>query len=51
MTEGRHSARLVLQGHIIDSMMLPQVMDIVMDLGGNFTDRAEGPRPGRDRRA
>ena len=37
MTEGRHSARLVLQGHIIDSMMLPQVMDIVMDLGGNFT--------------
>ena len=37
MTEGRHSARLVLQGHIIDSMMLPQVMDLVMDLGGNFT--------------
>ena len=31
-----HSAHLVLQGHIIDSMMLPQVMDIVMDLGGNF---------------
>src|SRR5437667_249474 len=37
VTEGRHSARLVLQGHIIDSMMLPQVMDMVMDLGGNFT--------------
>ncbi|HEV3406248.1 MAG TPA: TIGR00300 family protein [Candidatus Dormibacteraeota bacterium] len=37
MTEGRHTARLVLQGHIIDSMMLPQVMDLVMDLGGNFT--------------
>jgi len=37
VTEGRHSARLVLQGHIIDSMMLPQVMDLVMDLGGNFT--------------
>src|SRR6266545_1233423 len=37
VSEGRHSARLVLQGHIIDSMMLPQVMDIVMDLGGNFT--------------
>ncbi|HYS98867.1 MAG TPA: TIGR00300 family protein, partial [Candidatus Dormibacteraeota bacterium] len=37
MTGGKHSARLVLQGHIIDSMMLPQVMDIVMDLGGNFT--------------
>jgi lysine-ketoglutarate reductase/saccharopine dehydrogenase-like protein (TIGR00300 family) len=28
---------LVLSGHIIDSMMLPQVMDLVMDLGGNFT--------------
>ena len=37
MTEGRHTARLVLKGHIIDSMMLPQVMDLVMDLGGNFT--------------
>src|SRR5207248_4081290 len=37
VSEGRHSARLVLQGHIIDSMMLPQVMDVVMDLGGNFT--------------
>src|SRR5207253_10577653 len=37
MTERKHTARLVLQGHIIDSMMLPQVMDLVMDLGGNFT--------------
>ena len=37
MTEGRHKARLVLTGHIIDSMILPQVMDLVMDLGGNFT--------------
>ncbi len=37
MSEARHSARLVLQGHIIDSMMLPQVMDLIMDLGGNFT--------------
>ena len=35
--EGRHTARIVLAGHIIDSMMLPQVMDMVMDLGGNFT--------------
>jgi lysine-ketoglutarate reductase/saccharopine dehydrogenase-like protein (TIGR00300 family) len=26
----------VLSGHIIDSMMLPQIMDLVMDLGGNF---------------
>ena len=34
--KGRHTARLVLSGHIIDSMMLPQVMDLVMDLGGNF---------------
>jgi lysine-ketoglutarate reductase/saccharopine dehydrogenase-like protein (TIGR00300 family) len=33
----RFTARLVLTGHIIDSMMLPQVMDMVMDLGGNFT--------------
>ena len=37
MSERKHTARLVLQGHIIDSMMLPQVMDMVMDLGGNFT--------------
>jgi lysine-ketoglutarate reductase/saccharopine dehydrogenase-like protein (TIGR00300 family) len=35
--KGRHTARLVLTGHIIDSMMLPQIMDLVMDLGGNFT--------------
>ncbi len=37
MSERRHTARLVLAGHIIDSMILPQVMDLVMDLGGNFT--------------
>jgi len=37
VTEGRHTARLVLTGHIIDSMMLPSVMDLVMDEGGNFT--------------
>lgn len=36
-SERRHTARLVLTGHIIDSMTLPQVMDMVMDLGGNFT--------------
>jgi len=35
--ERRYTARLVLTGHIIDSMILPQVMDMVMDLGGNFT--------------
>ncbi|MGH7903985.1 MAG: TIGR00300 family protein [Candidatus Dormibacteraceae bacterium] len=28
---------IVLEGHIIDSMVLPRVMDAVMDLGGNFT--------------
>jgi lysine-ketoglutarate reductase/saccharopine dehydrogenase-like protein (TIGR00300 family) len=33
----RYTARLVLRGHIIDSMMLPQIMDLVMDIGGNFT--------------
>src|ERR1700738_5740276 len=37
MSERRHTARLVMTGHIIDSMTLPQVMDMVMDLGGNFT--------------
>jgi lysine-ketoglutarate reductase/saccharopine dehydrogenase-like protein (TIGR00300 family) len=37
VTERRHTARLVLTGHIIDSMMLPQVLDLVMDEGGNFT--------------
>ncbi len=37
MSDRRHTARLVLKGHIIDSMTLPQVMDMVMDLGGNFT--------------
>ncbi|MGA7912498.1 MAG: TIGR00300 family protein [Candidatus Dormiibacterota bacterium] len=37
LKETRHTARLVLTGHIIDSMTLPQVMDMVMDLGGNFT--------------
>jgi lysine-ketoglutarate reductase/saccharopine dehydrogenase-like protein (TIGR00300 family) len=34
--ELRHRSLLILEGHIIDSMMLPQVMDLVMDLGGNF---------------
>jgi lysine-ketoglutarate reductase/saccharopine dehydrogenase-like protein (TIGR00300 family) len=32
----RLAALLVLEGHIIDSMMLPQLMDLVMDLGGAF---------------
>src|SRR5207302_47725 len=37
LSDAGHKARLVLTGHIIDSMILPQVMDLVMDLGGNFT--------------
>jgi lysine-ketoglutarate reductase/saccharopine dehydrogenase-like protein (TIGR00300 family) len=37
VSDQRHTARLILTGHIIDSMTLPQVMDMVMDLGGNFT--------------
>jgi len=32
----RHAALLVLEGHIIDSMMLPQLLDLVMDRGGAF---------------
>jgi len=32
----RQTALLVLEGHIIDSMMLPKLMDLVMDLGGAF---------------
>ena len=30
------SSVLLLEGHIIDSMMLPQLLDLVMDLGGSF---------------
>src|SRR3981081_595534 len=37
MAADRYTARLILKGHIIDSMMLPQIMDLVMDIGGNFT--------------
>jgi lysine-ketoglutarate reductase/saccharopine dehydrogenase-like protein (TIGR00300 family) len=37
MAAERYTARLILKGHIIDSMMLPQIMDLVMDIGGNFT--------------
>ena len=35
-TDARPSAVLVLEGHIIDSLMLPQLLDLVMDLGGSF---------------
>jgi lysine-ketoglutarate reductase/saccharopine dehydrogenase-like protein (TIGR00300 family) len=34
--EGRRSTVLLLEGHIIDSLMLPHLMDLVMDLGGSF---------------
>lgn len=30
------ATELVLEGHIIDSMILPRVWDMVMDMGGNF---------------
>src|SRR5207247_10438684 len=33
----RARSRFVRQGHINDSLILRQVMDLVMDLGGNFT--------------
>jgi lysine-ketoglutarate reductase/saccharopine dehydrogenase-like protein (TIGR00300 family) len=36
MTSGRGSKLLLLEGHIIDSMMLPKLLDLVMDLGGSF---------------
>lgn len=32
----RPSALLHLEGHIIDSMILPRLLDLVMDLGGGF---------------
>jgi lysine-ketoglutarate reductase/saccharopine dehydrogenase-like protein (TIGR00300 family) len=32
----RLAALLVLEGHIIDSLMLPQLLDLIMDLGGAF---------------
>ena len=36
MADRTHSAVVELRGHIIDSMMLPQLMDDVMDRGGDF---------------
>ena len=30
------SATIEISGHIIDSMMLPRIFDVVMDLGGSF---------------
>jgi lysine-ketoglutarate reductase/saccharopine dehydrogenase-like protein (TIGR00300 family) len=34
--EGLPTATIELSGHIIDSMMLPRIFDVVMDLGGSF---------------
>jgi lysine-ketoglutarate reductase/saccharopine dehydrogenase-like protein (TIGR00300 family) len=31
-----HRAVVTLEGHIIDSLQLPRLMDTIMDLGGNF---------------
>jgi len=36
MIKEPNTVRLVLEGHIIDSLLLPQLLDTVMDLGGNF---------------
>jgi lysine-ketoglutarate reductase/saccharopine dehydrogenase-like protein (TIGR00300 family) len=36
VTRSRPSALLILEGHIIDSLILPQVLDLVMDMGGSF---------------
>jgi lysine-ketoglutarate reductase/saccharopine dehydrogenase-like protein (TIGR00300 family) len=36
MATERQSALLLLEGHIIDSLMLPQLLDLVMDRGGAF---------------
>jgi lysine-ketoglutarate reductase/saccharopine dehydrogenase-like protein (TIGR00300 family) len=36
MNSERHAALLLLEGHIIDSMMLPNLLDLVMDRGGAF---------------
>ncbi|GAB4562092.1 MAG: TIGR00300 family protein [Anaerolineae bacterium] len=38
MVAARHpySETIVLSGHIIDSLILPRVMDAIMDLGGDF---------------
>ena len=31
-----YEQKIELRGHIVDSYMLPQVMDAIMDLGGNY---------------
>ena len=35
-SHSRLSEEIRLEGHIIDSLILPRVMDVIMDAGGNF---------------
>ncbi len=36
LTNGPLVEEIELEGHIIDSLILPRVFDVIMDLGGNF---------------
>jgi lysine-ketoglutarate reductase/saccharopine dehydrogenase-like protein (TIGR00300 family) len=36
VSSAQPSALLILEGHIIDSLILPQLLDLVMDMGGSF---------------
>jgi len=36
MSEQLYEQRIELRGHIVDSLILPQLMDGIMDLGGNY---------------
>jgi lysine-ketoglutarate reductase/saccharopine dehydrogenase-like protein (TIGR00300 family) len=36
MSEQLYQQNIELRGHIVDSMILPQLMDGIMDLGGNY---------------
>ena len=42
------SEEITLEGHIIDSLILPRVFDAIMDLGGDF--RVEEIRVGTHKR-
>lgn len=35
-SQSRLSEEIKVEGHIIDSLILPRVMDVIMDAGGNF---------------
>lgn len=49
MSERQYQERISLRGHIIDSLILPRVFDIVMDMGGEFV--VEEISVGTDKRA